>query len=131
MKIVKTASGKETIKISKKEWTSLGKKAGWMKTAASSREKVMHDLRSILGDKAFIRPTEEFDGTPDGIWFSNEGDGIDGLPVFDTNGETEMFADFGLEGYLYQANPKLQAIMDKNNWFVEPYDGGTLMAWAR
>jgi hypothetical protein len=30
MKIVKTASGKQTIKISKKEWTSIGKKAGWM-----------------------------------------------------------------------------------------------------
>ena len=33
MKIVKTASGKKTIKISKKEWQSIGKKAGWTKTA--------------------------------------------------------------------------------------------------
>ncbi len=33
MKIVKTASGKQTIKISKKEWQDIGKKAGWMKTA--------------------------------------------------------------------------------------------------
>jgi hypothetical protein len=30
MKILKTASGKQTIKISKSEWTSIGKKAGWM-----------------------------------------------------------------------------------------------------
>jgi len=30
MKIVKTASGKPTIKMSKKEWTSIGKKAGWL-----------------------------------------------------------------------------------------------------
>lgn len=30
MKIIKTASGKKTIKISKKEWESIGKKAGWM-----------------------------------------------------------------------------------------------------
>jgi hypothetical protein len=29
MKITKTASGKQTIKISKKEWESIGKKAGW------------------------------------------------------------------------------------------------------
>ncbi len=32
MKITKTASGKQTIKISKKEWTNIGKTAGWMKT---------------------------------------------------------------------------------------------------
>ena len=30
MKLVKTANGKKTIKMSKKEWTDLGKKAGWM-----------------------------------------------------------------------------------------------------
>ena len=29
MKIIKTASGKQQIKISKSEWTSIGKKAGW------------------------------------------------------------------------------------------------------
>lgn len=34
MKIVKTASGKKTIKISKKEWSDIGKKAGWMKESA-------------------------------------------------------------------------------------------------
>jgi len=33
MKLVKTASGKQTIKMSKKEWTSIGKKEGWMKKA--------------------------------------------------------------------------------------------------
>jgi hypothetical protein len=33
MKLVKNASGKKTIKISKKEWENLGKKAGWIKSA--------------------------------------------------------------------------------------------------
>jgi len=33
MKILKTASGKKTIKISKSEWQDIGKKAGWMKKA--------------------------------------------------------------------------------------------------
>jgi hypothetical protein len=33
MKIEKSASGKNKIKISKSEWTNLGKKAGWMKEA--------------------------------------------------------------------------------------------------
>ena len=30
MKLVKTASGKQTIKMSKSEWQSIGKTAGWM-----------------------------------------------------------------------------------------------------
>jgi hypothetical protein len=34
MKITKTASGKKTIKISKSEWQSIGKKAGWIKKEA-------------------------------------------------------------------------------------------------
>ena len=33
MKLIKTASGKKQIKISKKEWQSIGKKAGWTKIA--------------------------------------------------------------------------------------------------
>jgi len=34
MKLVKQASGKTTIKMSKKEWTDLGKKAGWLKESS-------------------------------------------------------------------------------------------------
>ena len=55
MKIVKTASGKQNIKISKKEWTNIGKKAGWMKKAEVSHtcdycgeehdEGEMHELK--------------------------------------------------------------------------------------
>jgi len=36
MKIIKTASGKQTIKISKSEWLDIGKKAGWVKSAERS-----------------------------------------------------------------------------------------------
>jgi hypothetical protein len=34
MKLVKTASGKKAIKLSKKEWVSIGKKAGWLSKEA-------------------------------------------------------------------------------------------------
>ena len=34
MKLVKTASGKTTIKMSKSEWKSIGKKAGWISKTA-------------------------------------------------------------------------------------------------
>jgi len=36
MKLTKTASGKRTLKLSKKEWQSIGKKAGWTKSANSN-----------------------------------------------------------------------------------------------
>ena len=36
MKLIKTASGKSRIKLSKKEWTNIGKKAGWIKKAQSN-----------------------------------------------------------------------------------------------
>ena len=38
MKLVKTASGKKKIKISRKEWTDLGKKAGWLSKKAQYDE---------------------------------------------------------------------------------------------
>jgi hypothetical protein len=33
MKLIKQASGKTTVKMSRSEWTAMGKKAGWMKEA--------------------------------------------------------------------------------------------------
>ncbi|UCH72080.1 MAG: hypothetical protein JSW62_00590 [Thermoplasmatales archaeon] len=38
MKLIKTANGKQTIKISKAEWESIGRDAGWMRTAGSISE---------------------------------------------------------------------------------------------
>ena len=35
MKLIKTASGKKQIKMSRKEWETIGKTAGWMKEAAT------------------------------------------------------------------------------------------------
>ena len=39
MKITKTASGKKKIKMSQKEWQTIGKKAGWVKKEAFVRKK--------------------------------------------------------------------------------------------
>jgi len=36
MQITRTASGKQIIKMSKSEWTAIGKKAGWMKKAQAN-----------------------------------------------------------------------------------------------
>ena len=39
VKIIKTASGKQTIKISKSEWLSIGNNAGWVKQASEKPTK--------------------------------------------------------------------------------------------
>jgi hypothetical protein len=38
MKVTKTASGKDKIKLSKSEWTNFGKKAGWLDKEAHCGE---------------------------------------------------------------------------------------------
>lgn len=52
MKIVKTASGKNRIKISKKEWTSIGKQSGWIKFANEGE---------IIKDKIYFKNKLEND----------------------------------------------------------------------
>jgi hypothetical protein len=91
MKIVKTASGKNRIKMSKSEWTSIGKKAGWIKTATmdvmvsgfdypQKREDLLdlshvvehnlrEELKNIIGEdnyKNFIKEKAHYFLTPDG-----------------------------------------------------------------
>ena len=52
MKLVKTASGKQTIKISKSEWESIGKKQGWMS------KKAMWPFGN-KGEQSTEQPTEQ------------------------------------------------------------------------
>jgi len=60
MKIAKTASGKQTIKMSKSEWTNIGKEAGWIKIASESQEyyldngKIIDQDGNDLTDKMFV-----------------------------------------------------------------------------
>jgi hypothetical protein len=58
MKLVKSAGGKTTIKMSKKEWTDLGKKAGWMKEAAEG-ETPEQAAERIIQTSAFGIPIWE------------------------------------------------------------------------
>ena len=50
MKILRTASGKSKIKMSKKEWSDIGKKAGWMKKA-QFEENMMPGQTSYTNDE--------------------------------------------------------------------------------
>jgi hypothetical protein len=47
MKVIKTASGKKQIKMSKKEWLTIGKTAGWMKVA-SEKERTLEEIDRLI-----------------------------------------------------------------------------------
>jgi len=52
MKLIKTASGKKKIKISKFEWQNIGKQTGWMKTAMPVG--LSDDIRQQLGESNWL-----------------------------------------------------------------------------
>jgi len=64
MKIIKTASGKQQIKISKSEWENIGKKAGWMKIAGKAK------VSDCCG--AADRCTTPVGVKNEGPWYSDE-----------------------------------------------------------
>ena len=49
MKMVKTASGKQTLKMSKNEWKDMGKRVGWIKEASLN----INDNIAVLLDAAW------------------------------------------------------------------------------
>ena len=55
MKIMKTASGHSKIKMSRKEWTAIGKKAGWLKKAQENSankewgKRIVQELENKFG----------------------------------------------------------------------------------
>jgi len=57
MKIIKKASGKRSIKLSKREWLNLGKKAGWLEKKAESNNLKYKDF--------IIKPTDPQPPIPD------------------------------------------------------------------
>jgi hypothetical protein len=76
MKLIKQASGKTTIKMSKKEWTDMGKKAGWLNkkadaerllyqrydkyiSEAQKREKLIQDLSTFLQKSSSWNPQDQ------------------------------------------------------------------------
>ena len=48
MKIVTAENGKKTVKISKSEWETIGKKNGWMRTAMDPQQNLDHFKKWII-----------------------------------------------------------------------------------
>lgn len=57
MKISKTASGTKKITMSKREWFSLGKKAGWLNASASTEEPI--ECIKCLNRNAFYNEVDD------------------------------------------------------------------------
>jgi len=53
MKLIKQASGKTTIKLSRREWENFGKKAGWIKMAQQTRDTSLDG--PLMTDLAHLR----------------------------------------------------------------------------
>ena len=77
MKIIKTASGKKTIKMSKKEWQSIGKKAGWMKKAENIGS--FDTTVTLIGDRDWS--VSEIDDVLIQVYYSKSTGEIDYIEV--------------------------------------------------
>ena len=58
MKLVKNASGKTTVKLSKSEWANIGKKAGWLKKANITEERVLQKHPELKGNSFLAEVTQ-------------------------------------------------------------------------
>lgn len=88
-----------------------------------TRKKMMEILR-VKYPKLFIRTTEEFDGSEGGIWSSGENgeEAKDGFRLFDYYAE-----DYNEVRYQIGVHNEIRKVLEKNGWFAEWYDPGTIM----
>lgn len=94
MKVTKTASGKKRIKISKKEWQSIGKKAGWMKVAEIEELYEQYDM--ARSDKpiyvSLYETSRNYGGPEEGGWWYTDYS-LQSSKIFYDREEAEKFAD--------------------------------------
>ena len=90
---------------------------------ATTRENLMAILKAKY-PSMFLKTTEEFDGGKGGIWVGGENgdEAKDGRPLFD------YYTQYGGEvHYVFGVHKEIGAILEKNGWYAEWYDAGTLM----
>ena len=92
---------------------------------AAATDLSREDLKKVLTDKykmKFVKDTEDFDKTPNGIWLSAEN--RDKLPngalIFDYYNESPNKYEFGV-------HKDFVKFLDKSGWTAEWYDPGTMM----
>ena len=88
-----------------------------------TREKLIAKLERAY-PKMGLRTTEEFDGSQGGIWTSGEESPLDrqGLELFDYYAENHKLYDLGVRTHF--AN-----FLERQGWYCEWHDAGTMMIW--
>ena len=88
----------------------------------TARETMMEQLESVWGIE-FVRTTEEFNGQTEGIWMSGENreEYKDGLDLFNYWAGGDKY-DFGV-------HVAIGEWAEKNGWWFEWNDPGTIMLW--
>jgi hypothetical protein len=88
-----------------------------------NREKMMAQLSEKWKVK-FVRTTEEFNGSTDGIWMSGENGetNADGLELFDYYNENYDQYEFGVHN-------SIKEWAESKGWMFEWNDAGTIMMW--
>ncbi len=87
----------------------------------SKRQKMM-DLLKKKYKFDFVRTTEEFDGSPGGIWVTGEGpQSVGGKRIYDYYKDDTAY-ELGVLRKFEQA-------LNKLGWYSEWYDPGTIMIW--
>ena len=94
-------------------------------TKVTSRQSLMAKLQKKY-PKMFLRTTEEFSGSEGGIWTSGESGVSDskGFPLFDYYAE-----DYKEINYIMGVSKSLSEFLEKNGWYCEFYDAGTVMIY--
>jgi len=92
---------------------------------AITRERLIAKLEKAYPNM-FLRPTEEFNGSEGGIWTSGEDSPEDrsGLPLFNY-WTTDMKEDY----YIFGVRVHFHNFLERNGWYAEWHDAGTMMIW--
>jgi len=107
-------------------------KKDWDKTHPElATESVVNEAKSMNRDvmiewlqetMKFVSTTEEFDGSPGGIWVSGEdGETLKGKRIYDYYNEGSTY-EFGVL-------KTWEKELNKRGWYSEWYDAGTVMIW--
>ena len=95
MKILKTTSGKKTLKISKKEWENIGKKQGWMRKA-QDLENAFETYRNREPVKpvyvSVYETSRAYGGPEEGGWWYTDNTLVESKKFYDKE-EAEAFAE--------------------------------------
>lgn len=94
-------------------------------TKVLSRESLMAKLQKKY-PKMLLRTTEEFDGGTGGIWTSGESGLCDskGYELFNYYAE-----DYKEINYIFGVRKTLYEYLEKNGWYCEWHDAGTIMIY--